>query len=58
MSVLEFKLKRRQERPKDPEPVYECLKCRSLHFQIRESGSIACSNCAALINNLSVVRKE
>ena len=54
MSVIEFKLR---EKPKAPEPVYECLKCGSLHFQIRESGLVACSNCAAVINNLSVVKK-
>ena len=57
MSVLEFKLKHRPERPKAPELVYECLKCSSLHFQIRQSGSVACSNCGSVINNLSVVRK-
>ena len=57
MSVLEFKLKRRPERPKEPELVYECLKCSGLHFQIRQSGLVACSNCGSVISNLVVVRK-
>jgi hypothetical protein len=54
MSVIEFKLKR--ERPKDPEPVYECLKCNSFHFQIR--GAVACSNCGSVISNLVVKKAE
>ena len=54
MSVIEFKLK---QRPKVPEPVYECLKCSSFHFQIRQSGAVACSTCGSVISNLVVVRK-
>jgi ribosomal protein L37AE/L43A len=57
MSVLEFKLRHRVEKLKGPEPVFECLKCSSQHFQIRQSGAVACSNCGAVISNLSVVLK-
>lgn len=52
MSVIEFKLRHRPQKLKEPEGVYECLKCNSQHFQIRQSGHVACSNCGALINNL------
>ena len=56
MSVIEFKL-RRVAKPKEPELVYECLKCSSLHFQIRQSGSVACSSCGSVISNLVVSRR-
>lgn len=57
MSILEFKLRHRPEKLKEPEPVYECLKCSSQHFQIRQSGSVACSTCGAVISNLLVKPK-
>ena len=55
MSVIEMESRRKKPQPK-AENLYECLKCQSLHFQIRESGSIACSNCSSLINNLMVIQ--
>lgn len=58
MSIIEFKLRHRPEKLKEPEPVYECLKCNSQHFQIRNSGTVACSTCGATISNLSVVPKS
>lgn len=58
MSIIEFKLRQRPQKLKPPEAVYECLKCKSLHFQIHESGLVACSTCGAEINNLQVVPRS
>ena len=54
MSVIELASRRKKPQPK-AEKLYECLKCQSLHFQIRESGSIACSTCSSLISNLMAI---
>lgn len=56
MSVIELALWKKKPVVK-VEQVYECLKCKSFHFQIRESGSIACSNCASVMSNLVVKTK-
>jgi DNA-directed RNA polymerase subunit RPC12/RpoP len=58
VSILEFKLRHRPEKLKAPEPVWECLKCNSQHFQIRKSGAVACSTCGSVISNLVVNRRE
>lgn len=57
MSLIEL-AKYRKPKPqkaRPPEPQYECLKCRTTAFNVRESGLLDCVNCGAIISNLLVI---